>query len=69
MQAELANAYAVVGDTYREASEVLGFDLWELVQHGPGERLDQTVNTQPAMLTAGVATWRAWRACGFRRFP
>lgn len=64
MQAELANAYAVVGDTYREASEVLGFDLWELVQHGPGERLDQTVNTQPAMLTAGVATWRAWRACG-----
>ncbi|MBT8135470.1 MAG: ACP S-malonyltransferase [Gammaproteobacteria bacterium] len=55
---------AEVDDTFAAAAEVLGYDLWEVTQHGPRERLDQTECTQPAMLTAGVALWRAWRARG-----
>ena len=64
MQGELAGASTIVRETYAEANEALGFDLWALVQEGPADKLDETVNTQPAMLTAGVATWRAWRAGG-----
>jgi len=64
MQQALAAEYPVVGETYQQASETLGFDLWDLVQNGPAEALDETVNTQPAMLTAGVATWRAWQVAG-----
>ncbi len=52
--------FPVVRETFGEASEVLGYDLWNLVTDGPLEHLNQTVNTQPAMLAAGVATWRAW---------
>jgi [acyl-carrier-protein] S-malonyltransferase len=50
--------------TFDEASGVLGEDLWKLVAEGPEEALDLTINTQPLMLTAGVAVWRAWRAAG-----
>ncbi|HTT37470.1 MAG TPA: ACP S-malonyltransferase [Burkholderiales bacterium] len=50
--------------TFAEASEVLGTDLWNLVQQGPSEELNLTANTQPAMLTAGVALFRAWRELG-----
>ena len=57
-------ARAEVADTFREASAVLGYDLRKLVEEGPAEQLNQTVHTQPAMLAAGVATWRAWRALG-----
>ena len=64
MQADLAADHAVVRETYEEASDALGFDLFALVQDGPKESLDETVNTQPAMLTAGVATWRAWQQAG-----
>ncbi|MGI9204284.1 MAG: ACP S-malonyltransferase [Woeseiaceae bacterium] len=64
MQTELAASYALVEETYSEASSVLGFDLWDLVQNGPVEKLGETVNTQPAMLTAGVATWRVWQQTG-----
>lgn len=64
MQAALAEAWPVVRETYAEASEVLGYDLWQLVQEGPQEELDRTVVTQPAMLTAGVATSRCWAAAG-----
>lgn len=64
MQAELADAHAVVTETYAEASEVLGYDLWQLVQGGPVERLNETTVTQPAMLTAGYAAWRVWLAAG-----
>ncbi len=55
---------ALVRETFTEAAEVLEFDLWELVQKGPEERLNQTANTQPAMLAAGVAIWRLWRLKG-----
>ncbi|MGD8884513.1 MAG: ACP S-malonyltransferase [Gammaproteobacteria bacterium] len=60
MLAELAEAYPVVQQTFATASEVLGYDLWDLVQNGPEEKLNETRKTQPALLTAGVAVWRAW---------
>lgn len=55
---------SVVRDTFAEASAVLGYDLGELVAQGPAERLNSTECTQPAMLTAGIATWRLWRERG-----
>ncbi len=55
---------AVVRDCFAEASEALGQDLWQLVAAGPSEELALTANTQPVMLTAGVAVWRAWLAAG-----
>lgn len=64
MLAALAESYREVLDTYAEASELLGYDLWRIVQDGPAERLDQTTVTQPAMLAAGVATWRVWQSRG-----
>ena len=50
----------VIRATFDEASAALGRDLWQLVAEGPAEALSQTVNTQPLMLTAGIATWRLW---------
>jgi len=64
MQAELAERYAEVRETYTEASDLLGYDLWAVVADGPAEKLDSTEVTQPAMLTAGVATWRVWQSLG-----
>ncbi len=60
MLAQLA-AEPVVQETFAEASGVLGYDLWKLCQSGPEEELGKTERTQPAMLAAGVATWRIWR--------
>lgn len=60
----LAQAYPSVKQTFAEASAALGRDLWRLVEGGPEEALNQTENTQPAMLSAGVAVWRAWRERG-----
>jgi len=53
-----------VRETFAEASAFLGQDLWALVENGPEEALSQTTNTQPVMLTADVAVFRAWRASG-----
>ncbi len=53
-----------VRDTFAEASDALGQDLWQLVAAGPAEELNATVNTQPVMLTAAYATYRAWREAG-----
>jgi len=66
MLADLAQAFPQVAQTFAEASDHLGFDLWDLVQNGPEEKLNQTQNTQPAMLCAGVAVWRVWQAEGGR---
>ncbi|OZA27317.1 MAG: [acyl-carrier-protein] S-malonyltransferase [Hydrogenophilales bacterium 17-64-11] len=55
---------AEVRATFAEASDALGQDLWALVADGPADLLNQTVNTQPAMLAADVAAWRAWQAAG-----
>jgi [acyl-carrier-protein] S-malonyltransferase len=54
----------VVRATFAEASDLLGEDLWQLVREGPAEALNLTRNTQPAVLTASVALWRAWQAAG-----
>jgi len=62
MLAELSSSYPEVQSTFAEASKVLGFDLWQMVSEGPAEDLNQTHNTQPAMLAAGVALWRIWNA-------
>jgi len=64
MLAGLAAASEVITQTFTAASDVLGYDLWKLVQNGPVEELNRTERTQPAMLAAGVATWRFWRAAG-----
>jgi [acyl-carrier-protein] S-malonyltransferase len=64
MLAGLAARYAQVGQCFEQASQALGFDLWQLVSAGPAERLNATEYTQPAMLAAGIATWRAWREQG-----
>ncbi|AMN46988.1 malonyl CoA-ACP transacylase [Steroidobacter denitrificans] len=64
MLASLAAVEPLVQETFAEASEVLGYDLWALCQQGPAELLASTERTQPAMLAAGVATWRAWRRHG-----
>jgi [acyl-carrier-protein] S-malonyltransferase len=58
----LAAEFAVVQETFAEASQAFGQDLWALAQQGPEEKLNQTEITQPLMLAAGVATWRAWVA-------
>ena len=55
MLSALAAEFSEVEETFREASEVLGYDLWDIVQHGPAEKLNSTDITQPAMLAAGVA--------------
>ncbi|MDN3579151.1 ACP S-malonyltransferase [Chitinimonas viridis] len=66
----MLNAFAdsdVVRQTLAEASEALGFDLAAMIAGGPDEALNATVNTQPAMLAAGVAVYRAWLAAGGRK--
>ncbi|GAB6262044.1 ACP S-malonyltransferase [Photobacterium sp. CCB-ST2H9] len=64
MLAELAEQYESVQQTFAEASEALGYDLWALVQNGPAEELNQTHRTQPALLAASVAIWRVWQEVG-----
>src|SRR5256885_1343801 len=64
MLAGLAQSDQVVRATFDEASAVLGYDLWKLTHEGPKERLDAAECTQPAMLAAGVATWRLWHDRG-----
>lgn len=60
MLAELGAEKPVIIETFKEASEALGYDLWKLVQEGPEEQLNQTDKTQPAILTASIALWRLW---------
>jgi [acyl-carrier-protein] S-malonyltransferase len=62
MLAELADHYPQVDETFSEASDMLGYDLWQLVNNGPADELNQTDRTQPAMVAAGVAVWRVWLA-------
>ncbi|MEW8584944.1 MAG: ACP S-malonyltransferase [Candidatus Thiodiazotropha sp.] len=60
MLSERAAAHPIVKNTFAEAAQALGYDLWDLVQQGPEEQLNQTMKTQPAMLAAGVSVWRIW---------
>jgi [acyl-carrier-protein] S-malonyltransferase len=64
MLAALAARFSQVKECFAQASVALGFDLWQLVAQGPAERLNATEFTQPAMLVAGIATWRVWRDQG-----
>lgn len=64
MLAELAANYPVIGATFDEASQTLGYDLWNLVQNGQQEEINLTERTQPLLLTASVALWRVWQQCG-----
>ena len=67
MLAELAAAHPEARAAFDEASQGAGVDLWALSQQGPEDQLNQTEFTQPALLAAGVATWRAWCARGGAR--
>jgi len=58
---KLAQSHAIVQQTFEEASDAVNVDLWALASDGPAEELNQTFNTQPAMLAAGVAVWRVWQ--------
>src|SRR5271167_721268 len=64
MMSSLAKSSPVIEATFAEASAVLGYDLWQRCQVGPPELLNSTECTQPAMLTAGMATYRLWRERG-----
>jgi len=64
MLAELAAQHAQVRESFEEASQGCGIDLWSLSQQGPEEQLNQTEFTQPALLAASVAVWRTWLANG-----
>ncbi|QIM67406.1 malonyl CoA-acyl carrier protein transacylase [Mannheimia granulomatis] len=65
MLADLAPQFPIIEKTFTEASEVLGYDLWDLVQNGTAEDLGQTQRTQPALLAASVALYRVWQ----EKFP
>lgn len=62
MLTDLASEFSQVEETFSEASDVLGYDLWQLVSNGPEASLNQTEKTQPAMLAAGIAVWRVWQS-------
>ncbi|MGK2946487.1 MAG: ACP S-malonyltransferase [Candidatus Malihini olakiniferum] len=64
MLAELATQYQIVKETFSQASDALGYDLWHLTAKGPAEELNKTWQTQPALLTASVAIWRVWQQQG-----
>jgi len=64
MLSELGASYSEVAATFEEASQALGYDLWDIVQNGPLDKLNSTEVTQPAMLVCGVAVWRLWQAQG-----
>ena len=64
MLGELAASWPLVRETFAEASDTLGMDLWQVSSQGPKELLDRTDITQPAMLAAGVAVWRVWSQAG-----
>ncbi len=64
MLSAAAEAWPIIDRTFGEASNVLGYDLWQVCQKGPAEELNQTAVTQPALLTASVALWRQWFVAG-----
>ncbi|MEP0202570.1 MAG: ACP S-malonyltransferase [Halioglobus sp.] len=64
MLAAAGDAFPVIADTFAEASQALGYDLWDLVQNGEQEALNLTETTQPVLLTASVALWRAYLQAG-----
>lgn len=64
MLADIAAQENVVRQTFEEASDALGYDMWDMVQNGEQETLNLTENTQPVLLTASIAMWRVWQVRG-----
>ncbi len=64
MLSAAAEAWPIIDRTFSEASNVLGYDLWDLCQKGSAEELNKTMVTQPALLTASIALWRQWFVAG-----
>ncbi|MGB0450394.1 MAG: ACP S-malonyltransferase, partial [Porticoccaceae bacterium] len=64
MLADLAAAHPLVEETFKEASDVLGYDAWKLIQEGEQEDINLTERTQPLLLTSSVAIWRLWQQQG-----
>ncbi len=64
MLADIAAAYPIVEETFAEASDALGYDMWALIRQGPQEALNLTEKTQPLLLTSSVALWRVWQQRG-----
>ena len=60
--ADIASDYSIIQETFAEASDAVGFDLWAMIQQGPADTLNLTYNTQPALLTASTAIWRVLQA-------
>lgn len=63
----MADHFSLVGETFQEASEVLGYDLWSVTNCGPEAELNKAEVKKPAMLVAGIATWRIWQQLGGAR--
>lgn len=61
MLADIASQFSIVKETFDEASEVLAYDVWDMIQNGEQEQLNLTERTQPILLTSSVALWRAWQ--------
>ncbi len=64
MLAGIAGQYPIVRETFAQASDALGYDVWALIQQGPQEELNLTEKTQPILLTSSVALWRVWQQRG-----
>ena len=64
MVQSLADEFAVIRQRFESASDATGVNLWDLVSNGPEELLNQTSNTQPALLAASVSMWDVWQSCG-----
>lgn len=62
MLSEMASVYPQIKQTFNEASDVLAYDLWNIIEKNPENKLNQTIYTQPAMLAAGIAVWRVWQS-------
>ena len=67
MMSAMASEFSLVSDTFEEASDVLGYDLWSVTNNGPESELNKAEIKKPAMLVAGIATWRAWQQLGGAR--
>ena len=67
MMSAMAESFNLVRETYEEASEVLGYDLWSVTADGPEDELNRAEVKKPAMLVAGIATWRVWQQLGGAR--
>lgn len=67
MMSAMADSFSLVHDTFAEASEILGYDLWSVTNSGPEVELNRAEIKKPAMLVAGIATWRVWQELGGAR--